>query len=136
MACLLLVLTINQNTMTQKEIAQHFLSLCAKGDSRKAFDLYTAKDFIHHNPFFKGDAYSLMIAMEKEACRNPDKILDIQQVLADGDLVAIHSQIREEAKDLGAAVIHIFRFKEGKIEEMWDIAQAVPANRINENGMF
>jgi predicted SnoaL-like aldol condensation-catalyzing enzyme len=32
--------------------------------------------------------------------------------------------------------VHIFRFDKGMIAELWDIAMAVPAKNINENGMF
>ena len=122
--------------MTQKEIAQHFLSLCAKGESRKAFELYAAKNLKHHNPYFKGDADALMIAMEEDDKRNPGKLFEIQRAIADGDLVAVHSHIRENADEPGMAVVHILRFDKDKIIEFWDIAQAVPEEKINENGMF
>ncbi len=36
-------------TPSKKEIAKEFLTLCAKGNSREAFDLYTNKNFKHHN---------------------------------------------------------------------------------------
>lgn len=117
--------------MTQKQIAQHFLMLCAKGQSREAFDLYAGKDFIHHNPYFKGDAQTLIKAMEEEAIRNPSKIFEVHRALEEGDLVAVHSHIRQDANDLGVAVIHIFRFNDGRIAELWDVGQAVPADRIN-----
>lgn len=122
--------------MTNKEIAQHFLKLCAKGESRQAFELYTGKNFRHHNPYFKSDAESLMTAMEQEAQRNPTKIFEVQRALEEDNLVAVHSHIKQDSNDLGAGVVHIFRFHEGKIAELWDICQAVPAERINENGMF
>lgn len=122
--------------MTQKEIARHFLMLCAKGQSREAFNLYVGKDFKHHNPYFKGDAESLMIAMEQEAKRNPTKIFEIQRALEEDHLVAVHSRIRENKEDAGVAVVHILRFTEGRIAEMWDAGQAVPKDMINENGMF
>jgi predicted SnoaL-like aldol condensation-catalyzing enzyme len=38
--------------------------------------------------------------------------------------------------DPGAALVHIFRFHGGEILELWDIAQAVPKDCPNENGMF
>jgi len=122
--------------MTQKQIAQDFLKLCARGQSRQAFELYVGQDFKHHNPYFKSDADALMTAMEEEAKRNPTKIFEVQRALEDGDLVAVHSHIRQNSNDLGAGVVHIFRFQEGKIAELWDICQAVPTERINENGMF
>ncbi|HLN72910.1 MAG: nuclear transport factor 2 family protein [Methylococcaceae bacterium] len=122
--------------MTKTQIAQDFLILCAKGQSREAFRLYVAKDFKHHNPYFKGDAESLKIAMEKEAERNPAKIFEVQRAMEENDLVAVHSHIRENQDDAGVAVVHIFRFEGEKMAEMWDIGQAVSTERINENGMF
>ena len=119
-----------------KEIALDFLVLCARGDSREAFRLYAGPGFRHHNAWFKGDADTLMVAMEESARMNPDKIFEVQRALQDGDLVAIHSFIRQNQEDKGAAVVHIFRFEGDKIAEMWDFGQAIPEEEINENGMF
>lgn len=122
--------------ITIKEIAQNFLTLSAKGQSREAFKLYVGPGFRHHNVYFKGDGDTLMTAIEESANKNPDKIFEIQRALQDGDFVAVHSRVQQNKNDLGAAVIHIFRFKNKKIIELWDFGQAVPADAINENGMF
>ena len=122
--------------MTKKEIAQNFLIKAASGNSREAFKLYVDKSFKHHNAYFKGDGDTLMIAMEESAKQNPDKIFQIQRIIHEGNLVAAHSYIKQNQADLGAAVIHIFRFKADKIVELWDFGQALPEKIINENGMF
>jgi predicted SnoaL-like aldol condensation-catalyzing enzyme len=77
-----------------------------------------------------------MIAMEENAARNPNKVLEIQRALEDGDLVAVHSRVRRKPGDLGAAVVHIFKFEGNLIVELWDMGQAVPEDSPNENGMF
>ncbi len=120
----------------KKEAAQHFLKLTAEGKSREAFKLYASQDFKHHNVYFKGDANTLMTAMEEDAKINPDKIFEIQRALEDGDLVAVHSRFRQKTNELDWAVMHIFRFEKGKIVELWNFAQAAPVEMINENGMF
>ena len=122
--------------MTRKEIALDFLRLAAKGDSREAFRLYMAGDFIHHNVYFKGDAETIMSAMEESAKINPDKIFIVQRALQDGDLVAVHSSVQQNRNEKRFAVIHIFRFEKDKIIEMWDFGQAEPEICLNENGMF
>jgi hypothetical protein len=38
--------------------------------------------------------------------------------------------------DNGAAVVHTFRFEGDRIAELWDIGQPVPADSVNDNGMF
>ena len=121
---------------SKKEKAKHFLLLASKGNSRIAFEQYVASDFIHHNPYFKGDGFTLMVAMEEAAAANPEKIFEIHRVLEDGDLVAVHSRVRRNPDDLGAAVIHIFRFEGERIAELWDFGQGVEAETENENGMF
>ena len=121
---------------TCKEIALDFLYLAAKGDSREAFSRYVGKNFKHHNVYFKGDAETLMTAMEESAKQIPDKIFEVKRALEDNDLVAVHSHVRLTPESLGYAVMHIFRFDEGKIAELWDFGQEVPANMVNENGMF
>lgn len=122
--------------ITIKEIGKDFLTLCAVGNSREAFTLYAHKDFKHHNAFFKGDSDSLMIAMEESSKDNPNRIFDIKHIIMDGDLVVYHSFIRQSNSDAGLAVVHILKFSENKIIEMWDMHQPVPENMINENGMF
>ena len=122
--------------MNKKEIAQDFLKLSAKGQSEQAFQLYVGENFKHHNVYFKGDGQTLMAAMEENAMENPELVLEIQRSLEDGNLVAVHSRIRQNPDDIGAAVIHIFQFEGDKIIELWDFGQAVPEETVNENGMF
>ena len=88
--------------MTKKEIITHFLHLSAKGQSREAFELYVAPDFIHHNAYFKGDRNTLMLAMEENAIQNPNKIFEIQRILEDEHLVAVHSRIQLQQNNLEA----------------------------------
>jgi len=119
-----------------KQIATDFLLLASKGNAREGFNKYVDKNFKHHNVYFKGDGESLMIAMEENAKKNPGKIFEIKRALQDGDLVALHSHVRQKSGDPGAAVVHIIRFENGKIVELWDLGQAVPLETVNENGIF
>lgn len=121
---------------TYKDIALDFLYLAAKGDSREAFSKYVSENFKHHNVYFKGDAETLMTAMEENARQVPDKTFEVKRALEDGDLVAVHSHVRPAPDSLGYVVMHIFRFEAGKIAELWDFGQAVPEDMLNENGMF
>ncbi len=123
--------------MTYTEIAIDFLLLAATKDVHIAFERYVDMDrFKHHNAYFAGDAQTLLNAMRLSAVEAPDKIIDIQQTISQDQSVAIHSWIRQNQEDRGAAVIHIFRFEGDKIVELWDFGQAVPKYMENENGMF
>lgn len=129
--------TMTPNSITNiSEAASDFLKLIVSNQIREAYKRYVGEKFRHHNPFFRGDAESLMIAMEEDAAANPDKVLEIQHTLQDGELVAIHSWIRQQPGDLGTSVVHIFRFEGDLITEAWDVGQAVPEDSPNEHGMF
>lgn len=122
--------------MTKKEIALEFLGLASKGKAQVAFKLYVDENFRHHNAYFKGDGNTLMMAMDENTLKNPDKIFEIQRALEDGDLVAVHSRAQLSKNEKEVSIIHIFKFDNDKIIELWDFGQAAPANIINENGMF
>jgi predicted SnoaL-like aldol condensation-catalyzing enzyme len=119
-----------------KDKAIDFLKRASKGDARTAFQLYVSDNFKHHNAYFKGDRETLMIAMEENAVKNPNKIFEIQRALQDGDLVAVHSRVQLTQGDIELSVVHIFRFDDNKIVELWDIGMPVPKEKINENGIF
>jgi len=95
---------------SNKDAAVNFLKLASSGKVREAYSKFVGPGFRHHNPFFEGSAESLSAGMEENARQKPD--------------------------DLGAAVVHIFRFEKDRIVELWDLGQPVPENSQNQNGMF
>ncbi|CAI8907820.1 SnoaL-like domain-containing protein [Brevibacillus sp. IT-7CA2] len=119
-----------------KENAVSFLQLVASGNVREAYQRYAGPNLRHHNPFFRGDAHSLMLAMEENAAKNPHKILEVKRAIEEGEIVAVHSHVKQNQEDLGGAVVHIFRFHNDQIVELWDVGQPIPADSPNENGMF
>ncbi|MGD6778559.1 nuclear transport factor 2 family protein [Sutcliffiella horikoshii] len=125
---------MNQNQ--NKESAISFLQMVASGKIREAFERHIAPDFCHHNPYFRGDAESLMLAMEGNAVASPNKTLEVKRALEAVNIVAVHSHIKQNPEDLGAAVIHIFRFEGDRIVELWDVGQAIPEESPNEHGVF
>lgn len=124
------------NSFSLKEKAVSFLQLVASGKVREAYINHIGPDFRHHNPYFRGDSESLMIAMEENAVNNPNKVLEVKLVIGEDDIVTVYSHIKQKPEDLGVAVIHIFRFLNDQIVELWDVGQAIPENSPNEYGMF
>jgi predicted SnoaL-like aldol condensation-catalyzing enzyme len=121
---------------SHKDSAIEFLKMASSGRVREAYRDYVGQGFRHHNPYFPGDAASLMEAMEENASQNPEKTFEVHQALEDGNLVAIHGKVRHKPADLGTALIHIFRFESDRIVELWDLGQEVPEESPNKNGMF
>jgi len=119
-----------------KHAATSFLQLASSGQVREAFERYAGPGFRHHNPYFAGDAAALMAGMEENAAANPDKRCEIKMAIAEGERVAVLSHVRLKPGDRGVAVVHLFRFEDGRIAEMWDIGQPIPEQSANDNGMF
>ncbi len=124
------------NTLTRKDAAIDFLKQASSGQVKDAYRKYIGANFRHHNPYFQGDAATLMAAMEENATANPDKTIEIYHAVEEGDLVAIHACVKLKPGDLGIATIHLFRFEDDHIVELWDVGQAVPEASPNTFGMF
>ena len=124
------------NVLSNKTTAQNFLLEVASGKVDEAFEKYISPKFIHHNAYFKGDLESLKTAMKENATLNPQKQITILRVLGEENMVATHSHIKQNPTDLGAVVVHIFRFENEKIIELWDVGTGVPKEIINDYGIF
>jgi uncharacterized protein YndB with AHSA1/START domain/predicted SnoaL-like aldol condensation-catalyzing enzyme len=122
--------------ISNAQTAISFLREVAAGRVHQAYDDFVAPDFRHHNPYFRGDRASLQKAMAENALKNPDKVRDVKHAIEAGDLVAVHSHIRQRPDDRGGAVVHLFRFAGASIAELWDVGQDIPADVVNENGAF
>ena len=125
-------------TMSQhKEAAKSFLKMAGGGKVQEAYDQYVAPTFIHHNQFFKGDRQSLLTAMQEASKSQPNKSVEINHIYEDGDTVITHSRVtRQDAKAPNIAVVHIFRFEQDRIAELWDLGQPISKDSPNENGAF
>lgn len=119
-----------------KDAAVTFLKLASSGKVHEAYSTFVGKGFRHHNPFFEGSAESLQTGMEENARQNPDKALDVKRVIEEDEFVVVHAHVRHKPDDPGFALVHIFRFENGRIVELWDLGQPVPEKSPNQYGMF
>lgn len=119
-----------------KDEAVHYLQMIIAGEIDEAYERYISPDLRHHNPHFPGDAESLRNAMKANDGMSPNKTLEVKQTIEEGEMVMVYSHIKQNPSDLGAAVVHVFRFSNGKIIEMWDVGQPLLEESPNENGMF
>jgi predicted SnoaL-like aldol condensation-catalyzing enzyme len=123
-------------TDNKMDAAVAFLEMASSGEVREAYAKFVGLGFRHHNPYFEGSAGSLQAGMEENAQQNPDKVLEVKRVIAEGEFVVVHSHVRQKPDELGGAVVHIFRFENDRIVELWDLGQPVPEDSPNQYGMF
>ena len=121
--------------MDRKQIALAFLRAARAGD-RAAVERHVAPGARHHTAFFAAGMPALLDAMREAAKTATDRTFEPKRIIAEGDLVAVHSHVHHQPGDLGFAVVHIFRFEGDRIAEFWDVIQPVPAENPNADGMF
>ena len=118
-----------------KRVAVDLLTTAFTGDLDEAIS-YLGEPYIQHNP---------QAADGHEAVRGfftwlrdeyPNLTFEIKRVIAEGDIVVTHSHLVLEPGTPGRALADIFRLKEGKVAEHWDVMQDVPETAANANGMF
>ncbi|MBI5223861.1 ester cyclase [Candidatus Micrarchaeota archaeon] len=121
---------------SRKELAIGFLKMIVSKKIKEAYEKYTSSKMIHHNAYFPGDAKSLEKGMLDSHAKFPDTSIDIKRAIEEGEFVAVHSHVKMQPAQPGIAVVHLFRFENNKIVEMWDVGQEIPKNSPNKNGIF
>lgn len=127
---------MEQSINLHKETATQFMRLIASGEIDKAYDQFMVTKGIHHNQFVMAGFPALRAAMKKDYQGSPVKLLTIKWVIEEGDMVVVHSHMSKKIDDPGWQLIHMFRFKDDLIVELWDCSQALSANSPNADGAF
>jgi len=89
-------------------------------------DSYVSDNYIQHSPTVKDgkegllEMLTFLKTLPKPAEQGPSPII---RVIADGDLVAVHLDVKFMGQRV--AVIDIFRLLDGKITEHWDTGQTL-----------
>jgi predicted SnoaL-like aldol condensation-catalyzing enzyme len=94
-----------------------------------AFDELIVEDYVQHNP----QADNGLRAVKDFFAPVGPVDVEVHRVIADGDLVAVHSHYRT----WNSAGVDLFRVNDdGKIIEHWDVLQEVPETTASGNDMF
>jgi predicted SnoaL-like aldol condensation-catalyzing enzyme len=115
------------------------LDFYEKGLNQKDADAAIAlmgNRYVQHNPNAADgpEGFRKFIGFLRE--KFPNSRSEIKRSFVDGDYVIVHVHAVREPGTRGAAIIDIFKLENGKIVEHWDLAQPIPENPANGNGMF
>jgi len=101
-----------------------------------ALDRYWDPGYLQHNPQMQNGVAAAKVGLGGYFASAPQLTVTPKRIIAEGDLVAVHSHYVNYPGDRGSAILDLFRVRNGKIVEHWDIIQAVPETSANGNGMF
>jgi len=98
--------------------------------------LLLAEDYRQHNPSVPDGRAPVVSYFTQYFRENPQSRARVVRSATDGDLVYLHIHSTNGPEDRGVAVVDIFRVRDGRIVEHWDVIQPVPAESANSNTMF
>ncbi|OPG09892.1 SnoaL-like polyketide cyclase [Streptomyces sp. GKU 895] len=119
----------------KKLVTAAFDQLLVKKDL-SAIDRYWGPEYDQHNPNIPNGVEGVKAGLGAFFEQFPELKVTPKRVIAEGDLVAVHSHYVNAPGERGQAVVDLFRVRGGKIVEHWDVIQDVPATSANDNGMF
>jgi predicted SnoaL-like aldol condensation-catalyzing enzyme len=123
--------------LTPKEVVTRFMTrFYIDKKVREAFETWVDPGYVQHNPMAASGRDAAISFLEPFFAQHPDIHYSIARVIADGNLVAVHSHGKFAADDRGVAVVDILRVEGCKVMEHWDVVQPVPEKSANSNGMF
>jgi predicted SnoaL-like aldol condensation-catalyzing enzyme len=102
----------------------------------EAVDKYVGGSYRQHNPNAADGSLAFIDFVRDAARKNPGLHVVIKRMIAEGNLVVTHVNIKTSKEDRGLAAIDIFRLENGRIVEHWDVVQPVPEKSANTNTMF
>ncbi|QOV37572.1 nuclear transport factor 2 family protein [Streptomyces ferrugineus] len=101
-----------------------------------AIDRYWGPEYHQHNPAIADGVAGVKAGLGGYFEAFPQLTVTPKRVIAQGDLVAVHSHYVNAPGERGQAIVDLFRVRGGKIVEHWDVIQDVPASSANDNTMF
>ena len=119
-----------------KQNAINFYRMAYLGEPRAAIERYVGAEYIQHNPLVGDGKAPFIEYFERMDTEYPDKQIEIVRVIAERNLVAVHThQVWPGNEEY--VTMDFFRFDEnGKIVEHWDVIQEIPDVSQNENTMY
>ncbi|MGW0582296.1 nuclear transport factor 2 family protein [Streptomyces sp. NPDC002920] len=123
-------------TAPNKALVVTFFNRLFDDGDLAAVDRFVRPDYTQHNPMLADGPQALRDWVTGLKAAYPESHVTIKRVIAQGDLVILHSNFVLEAGTAGTAAIDTFRLDKGMIAEHWDVVQPVPETSANGNTMF
>ncbi len=96
---------------------------------------FVADEYLQHNPQVPNGRVPLESFLTGFFKEVPDAGFTVVRLIAEDDLVVAHCLFKLNALDRGTAVVDVYRIKDGRLVEHWDVKEPVPESTVNGNSM-
>lgn len=125
-----------QQLEQNKQITIKFYNLAINQKDFESASHYLGANYKQHNPTAQDGIIGLQQFIHYLRDNYPDSHSEIKKIFAEGDYVMLHVHSIRMPATPGRAVFDLFKLKDGKIIEHWDVIQDIPVKTVNSNGMF
>lgn len=123
--------------LSTRQVAEGFIPLFYdQGKVREAYETWVHPDYVQHNPHAQNGREAAIAFLEPIYANNPNHRMTVYRVIVEDDMIAVHLHGQSGPEDRGSAAVDFLRVDNCKIVEHWDVTQPVPAQAMNDNGMF
>ncbi|WP_337822220.1 nuclear transport factor 2 family protein [Amycolatopsis sp. A1MSW2902] len=113
-------------------VSEFYRQAFVEGNVAGASDKYIGDPYLQHNPGVADGKAAFVDAISKLQTATGARSR-VGQIIDGGDTIAVHSE--STAGRSRAAVVDIFRVKNGKIVEHWDVIQEIPGETVSGRPM-
>ncbi|HTJ69749.1 MAG TPA: ester cyclase [Actinospica sp.] len=118
-----------------KKIVAHFYDQLFSHGNLDVIDEHVGS-YTNHNPQGVDGADGLKRFITYFRSTFPNLQKTTHRILAEDDLVLLHSESAPEPGATASVVVDIFRVQDGKIVEHWDVIQPVPDTTVGGHDLF
>lgn len=136
--CLFAASNLNAQNQTPKESVLAFYKLAlTEMKPKEAFAKYMPADFVEHSADTPGGTAPATVDFLTSLIKGaPQPKWEVVRSIAEGDMVFLHVRFTPAPNATPIVVGEIFRVRDGKITEHWDIIQHAPERPVNPNSIF
>lgn len=126
------------DTEANRQLIKDYLAIGQEpGRLIEAINTYLADDFVQHAgrmPPGKQGVLDYMLPRMEERAKDK-RTSHIARYMADGDFVLAHRRVTRESNPIGKAYLDIWKLRDGKVTDHWDVIQQIPEFSVSGRSM-
>ncbi|KAA9105862.1 zinc-binding dehydrogenase [Microbacterium rhizomatis] len=123
-------------TSQHERVITDYVARVLVGKNLAEIGEFVSNEYHEHGLHIPQTGNTLETDLRTYFAQHPQGQITPKRVIAEGDLVAVHSHYQHAPDDRGWSVVDLFRVRDLKIVEHWSAAQEVPESAANDNTMF